>query len=156
MWSASGSGLTPSLLPSPSTRSTSRARIRSLILGSLLAGAVAMGFLLISAWPGREEGQAPESNARPTSGYPAHCRLARRRRRGRVGVGWPRFPWSFRAVGYQAVSSLWTPGGERPVPPPTSGGGRQPPPKQPGGPAPDQAEEDQEEELSAEEMQKRL
>jgi len=58
------------------------------------------------------------------------------------------------------VSSLWTPGGERPVPPPTSGGGRQPPPKQPGGPAPDQAaeepEEDQEEELSAEEMQKRL
>jgi len=43
-----------------------------LILGSLVLGAVAMGFLLFSARPGRETGPAPESNARPTSGDPAH------------------------------------------------------------------------------------
>src|SRR5207302_1209386 len=100
MWSASGSGLTPSLFPSASTRSTSRARMRSLILGSLVLGAVAMGFLLFSARPRRETGPAPESNARPTSGDPAHS--VRPQALAWPGGGdRPRFPWSIRAVGYQ-------------------------------------------------------
>src|SRR5688500_13501 len=72
---ASGSGLMPICCPSCPTSRTSRARIRSLIRGSLLAGGVAIAescscrrcFLLCAEWavlpgkrPEKQEGRAPE------------------------------------------------------------------------------------------------
>ena len=63
--SASGSGLMPSWSPSGSTRRTSRARMRSLILGSLVAGGAAMRHHSLG-WHARTRNRrASESNARP-------------------------------------------------------------------------------------------
>src|ERR1700759_4982266 len=98
---ASGSGLMPTCSPSAETKRTSRARIRSLIRGSVVTGggmAPLLGFV--------------------GSGPTDHLAVARTHGPGAPGVaGWgrrskarARFPVRMSSVGYPAVAELWTPG----------------------------------------------
>src|SRR5690606_9896299 len=149
---ASGSGLMPICCPSGPTRRTSRARILSLILGSPLAGGVAIAessscrrsYLLSAGWmgaspaPRTHEGRTSE---KPTSapGPPRTDRAGQLRlSTWRTSMRWPGgggAPLRLRlcCVGYghgpthdnptPCRMSLWTPGGEhRPEPEPTSAG----------------------------------
>ena len=128
---ASGSGLMPICCPSCPTSRTSRARIRSLIRGSLLAGGVAIAkssscrrsYLLCAGWV------VVERRRRPT-GQRERCGGGVSTRRTLVwpGGGEPRFPmqlWRRRVPAMPGTAttrsawsmSLWTPDGERPVGP---------------------------------------
>ena len=105
---ASGSGLMPICCPSCPTSRTSRARIRSLIRGSLLAGGVAIAkscssrrwFLLCAEWAvlpaTRPENEGGGRRRMPTS--------ARRDARN----GFPRLVW----VGVDPAHHVWPGGGE--------------------------------------------
>src|SRR5471032_2792299 len=101
---ASGSGLMPTCSPSAETSRTSRARMRSLIRGSLVTG-VGMAPLLglIGSGPTTTP-QRGGSGAR-----------TRRTWGGRVGPhtqGVARFPVRLSSVGYPDVADSWIPDGE--------------------------------------------
>src|SRR5579875_2125894 len=87
MDSASGSGLTPSCVPSESMRRTSRARMRSLIRWSPWSAAAAMRHHSF-VWPPvrAHERRASGSNARLVDGHPTRTH---RLDDGRVGAGTP-------------------------------------------------------------------
>src|SRR5204863_4504277 len=136
--SASGSGLIPICPPSAPTSRTSRARIRSLILGSLLAAGAPISdqsscialVLPDASNDGTKRQKAGVDRSTPArsgtrSGWSStrtHCLL---RLRGRVGAEIsPRFRCSVVGVGYQSVThgqqfgagmSLWPPEGEHRV-----------------------------------------
>src|SRR5687768_7194914 len=75
---ASGNGRTPSLVPSWSTRNTSRARILSLILGSLLTGGTAMRHHSLG-WPAPTRRRAGVGKQRPpVGGHPTRRTLVLR------------------------------------------------------------------------------
>src|SRR4051794_10309178 len=130
MWSASGSGLIPSWVPSVSTSRTSRARILSFIRCSAESCAAAIGHHLCALWPARcrfldnkkdrrREARLPLAASRP--GAPGAFR--------RLVTRWgpePHFPSSVCHLSYPNVSTLWTPDGERPVR--RGGEGSSPPP----------------------------
>ncbi len=132
MWSASGSGLMPSCAPSGPMSRTSRARMRSLIRGSLVAGvtigahSVARDVLPVANRAiGKARRPRTRSHPRPvTARGPGALRstTARRSIARDLAAGWsaatqrdgPLSEFSC-PVRVTQVSSLWTPGGEHPV-----------------------------------------
>ena len=167
MLRASGRALMPSCLPSASTRRTSRARIRSLIRGSLVAGGVVIGHHSYRRRPLHATGAGVGKRKRPPlgTGEPgAHAS-------GAEVDGWEppkrRAPLSVSVVSHKvpAMSTLWTPGGERPVPRPGSGtiptappegGGDEAGSAPPGGPGPDVPIPSADEVAQVEELRRQL
>src|ERR1035441_1269743 len=116
MASASARGVIPSWRPSASTSRTSRARIRSLIRGSLELGTVVIGRRPLA----RAEAVLDRTKGKPAmpTGHSKTRRTHRQRRQ------WPGGSHAIRAAPLPSVvttyassmSSLWTPEGEHHVP----------------------------------------
>ena len=163
---ASGRGLMPICCPSCPTSRTSRARIRSLIRGSLLAGGVAIAkscscrrwFLLCAEWavlPGADpENERGGRRRMPTSASTSESTLSLvddlvdPAHRGWPGGGKPRFPMQLWDVGYGHVTTRHNPA-ERDDEPVDA---RRRPPGRPPGPDADRADPRPPEDLSAEEQ----
>src|SRR5579884_1821615 len=130
---ASGSSLMPSCSPSGSTRRTSRARMRSLMRGSVVTVAAMRLHSLCSdrgTPPTDRRGAGRSGGPHGHGTVPVVDPASRASSGGRVGAA-SRAPLPLHALDRRlpAVGTLWTPGGERPVGRPAAEPPGWPPPR---------------------------